>query len=542
MTTPDVIIVGAGSAGCALAERLSRDESCQVLILEAGPRDDHIFIRMPAGVAKAIGSPRFNWHFETVPQIHMNNRRLSTPRGKVLGGSSSINALVYIRGNAWDYDNWASLGCPGWGYADVLPYFREVEDNALGAGPYHGAGGPLTVSNPESDNPAFAAFIQAGVEMGHPFNPDFNGETQAGFGPFQLNIRDGRRWSAADAFLKPALERPNLSLRTDAQVLGLATQGTQVTGVRIKGAGGSETLHAGTTILCAGAIGTPHLLMLSGIGPADALRSQGIDIVADRAEVGQNLQDHLEVKVKHRMTEPLSLWSHAKFPNYLWTGAQYLFTGTGVGRQQGLEAGGFVSLDPDAPACDTQLHFINALAFDGATADDRGHGFAIDSTQTRPESRGSVTLASADPFKPPLIDPNYLAEEKDRVQMREGLKFMRELCRQPAMARISGQELRPGPQNVSDADLDDVVRDTADSIYHVSGTARMGKDAEAVVDAQTMRVNGVEDLYVADASVMPQLISGNTNAASIMIGCKAADLIRINLTGNAQVPDTAATI
>ncbi|MEM9843473.1 MAG: choline dehydrogenase [Pseudomonadota bacterium] len=529
MSAPDVIIVGAGSAGCAMAERLSRDETCQVLLLEAGPRDDHIFIRMPAGVAKAIGSPRFNWHFETVPQAHMNGRRLSTPRGKVLGGSSSINALVYIRGNAWDYDNWAALGCPGWGYSDVLPYFREVEDNALGEGPYHGANGPLTVSNPESDNPAFAAFIQAGIELGHPFNPDFNGETQAGFGPFQLNIRNGRRWSAADAFLKPALSRPNLSVRTDAQVLGLATEGTKVTGVRVAGASGVETLTAGATILCAGAIGTPHLLLLSGIGPADALRHHGIDIVADRSQVGQNLQDHLEVKVKHRMTEPLSLWSHAKFPNNLLTGARYVVTGTGVGRQQGLEAGAFLSLDPDAPACDTQLHFINALAFDGATPDDRGHGFAIDTTQTRPESRGSVTLASSDPGQPPLIDPNYLAEEKDRTMMREGLKLLRDLCRQPALARISGDELRPGPGRVTDADLDAVVRDTADSIYHVSGTARMGTDDAAVVDSRTMGVNGLDGLYVADASVMPQLVSGNTNAASIMIGTKAADLVRENL-------------
>ncbi|MEM6482124.1 MAG: GMC family oxidoreductase N-terminal domain-containing protein, partial [Pseudomonadota bacterium] len=388
MNPADVIIVGAGSAGCVLAEKLSRDRTCQVLVLEAGPRDDHIFIRMPAGVAKAIGSSRFNWHFETIPQPHMNNRRLSTPRGKVLGGSSSINALVYIRGSAWDYDNWATMGCPGWSYADVLPCFREVEDNALGAGQYHGADGPLTVSNPESGNPAFAAFIEAGVQMGHPLNPDLNGETQAGFGPFQLNIRDGRRWSAADAFLKPALKRPNLSVRTDALVLGLTTSGKQVTGVRVMGPNGVETLSAGATILAAGAIGTPHLLMLSGIGPADHLGAHGIEVVADRSQVGQNLQDHLEAKVKHRMTKPFSLWSHAKFPNYLWTGAQYVFTGKGVGRQQGLEAGAFISLDPEAPACDTQLHFINALAFDGATAEDRGHGFAIDTTQVRPESRG----------------------------------------------------------------------------------------------------------------------------------------------------------
>ncbi|MEM7076227.1 MAG: choline dehydrogenase [Pseudomonadota bacterium] len=529
MTSADIIIVGAGSAGCALAERLSRDDSCRVLLLEAGPSDNSIFIRMPAGVAKAIGSPRFNWHFETVPQRHMNGRRLSTPRGKTLGGSSSINALVYVRGNAWDYDNWVAMGCQGWGYKDVLPYFRDVEDNAFGSGPYHGSGGPLTVSNPESANPAFDAFIEAGRELGYPFNPDFNGETQLGFGPYQLNIRDGRRWSAADAFLKPSLSRPNLSLRTDAQVVGLDVAGTTVKGVRIASASGSETLHAGATILAAGAIGTPHLLLLSGIGPAEHLRTLGIPVVSDRRDVGRNLQDHLEVKVKHRMTEPLSLWSYMKFPNDLWTGAQYMIAGTGVGRQQGLEAGAFFSLEHDAPACDTQLHFINALAFDGATADDRGHGFAIDTTQTRPESRGTLTLASTDPGQPPLIDPNYLAEEKDRTMMREGLKVLRDLCRQPALARIAGTELRPGPELVSDPDLDEVVRNTADSIYHVAGTARMGTDPNAVVDARTMRVNGVDGLFAADASVMPRLISGNTNAASIMIGSKGADLIKDDL-------------
>ncbi|MEM8538356.1 MAG: choline dehydrogenase [Pseudomonadota bacterium] len=526
----DIIIVGAGSAGCVLAEKLSRDSQCKVLVLEAGPRDNHIFIRMPAGVAKAIGSPRFNWMFETVPQKHMKGRKLATPRGKTLGGSSSINALVYVRGNAWDYDNWASLGCSGWSYKDVLPYFREVEDNELGEGPYHGGSGPLKVSNPESGNPAFEAFLEAGAELGYPRNPDLNGETQEGFGPFQLNIRNGRRWSAADAFLKPSLGRPNLEVRTDAQVLGITFQGTRATGVRISGEEGIETLTATTVILAAGSIGTPHLLMLSGVGPADHLRQHGICVVADRAQVGQNLHDHLEVKVKHRMAKPYSMWTHARFPNYLLTGAQYLLTGQGAGRQQALEAGAFLRLDPDAPAPDTQLHFINALAFDGASAEDRGHGFAIDTTQTRPLSRGQLTLGSSDPAKAPLIDPNYLAEPKDVEMMREGLKLLRELCRQPAMANLCGLELRPGPKVQSDAEFDAVVRATADSIYHPVGTARMGTDSGAVVNAETMAVQATEGLYVADASVMPQIVSGNTNAPSIMIGAKAADLIAACIT------------
>lgn len=529
MSSPDLIIVGAGSAGCVLAERLSRDEGRNVLLLEAGPKDDHLFIRMPAGVAKAIGSKRFNWHFETTPQKHMDGRKLSTPRGKTLGGSSSINALVYIRGNAWDYDNWAAMGCPGWAYDDVLPYFREVEANAHGAGAYHGGDGPLKVSHPESGNAAFEAFVQAGLELGYPANNDFNGESQVGFGPFQLNIADGRRWSAADAFLKPALSRKNLSVETEARVIGLVTDGARVTGVEVSKDGKREVISVKDVVLAAGSIGSPHLMMLSGIGPADHLKETGVSVAADVPGVGENLHDHLEVKVKHRMTEPLSLWSHAKFPNYLWTGLKYVVAGAGVGRQQGLEAGAFFSLEPDAPACDTQLHFINALAFDGATADDRGHGYAIDVTQTRPESRGRLTLASSDPAKAPNIDPNYLAEEKDRAMLRDGLKMLRELCQQPSLAKISGVELKPGKDITSDADLDAYVRATADSIYHPVGTARMGTDDAAVVDATTMGVRGVDNLYVADSSVMPQVVSGNTNAASIMIGTKGADLIAAEL-------------
>ncbi len=526
-TSFDTVIVGAGSAGCVLAARLSEDPSRRVLLLEAGPPDDSILIRMPAAVAKAIASPRFNWHYRTEPQAHMDGRRIYWPRGRVLGGSSSINALVLVRGHPSDYDRWHEAGCPGWGWSDVLPFFRQMETSTRGASPLRGADGPLPVSEPESGNPIFSAFIAAGHAAGYPLTDDFSGESGEGFGLFDLNIKDGERWSAARAYLGPARCRPNLKIRANTFVTGLRFDGARCTGVRCAHGGrGEETISAGEVILSCGSVNTPQLLMLSGIGPAEHLRAHGIAVVADQGEIGRNLQDHLEVKVKHRCPLPVTLWRHAKFPNYLWTGLQYLALRRGVGRQQGLEAGAFIRIDPGSSAPDTQLHFINALAFDGATAADRGHGFAIDTTQLYPEARGAIRLRSADPADHPLIDPNYLATDRDRRMMREGLKVLREICRQQALAPYMGEELRPGPGCVSDDDLDRLVRQTADSIYHPVGTARMGTDAGAVVDPMTMRVNGISGLRVVDASIMPTLVGGNTNGPVIMIAERAAALIQ----------------
>ncbi len=508
--TWDVIIVGAGSAGCAAAERLSRDPACKVLLVEAGPKGRHPFVQMPAGVAKAIAHPRFNWHYETVPQRHMNGRKLYVPRGKVLGGSSGINAMVWVTGHASDYDWWAANGAPGWGWDDIKPTLDEVTRIMAPARPQGG--------------PAYQGFIDAGAEAGYPVRDCVDGQAE-GFGLFRVNILNGKRRSAAAAYLGLANDRPNLTLRTGAQITGLQMQGTRATGIRLA----DKVLSAGHVVLCAGAIGTPHLLMLSGIGPADHLTHHGIPVAADLPGVGENLHDHLEVKVKHRMTRPLSLWDHAKFPNNLATGARWLLTRQGVGTQQGLEAGAFLRLD-DAPGPpDTQLHFINALAFDGATADDRGHGFAIDVTQLQPQSRGTLRLASADPTAKPLIDPNYLAEQTDRTLLRQGLELLRELCRQPALAAFAGEELRPGPTARTAADLDAVVRATADSIYHPVGTARMGIDAMSVTDPATMAVHGTQNLSIADASVMPRIISGNTNAPAILIGAFGAGRIAATL-------------
>jgi choline dehydrogenase len=525
----DAIVVGAGSAGCVIAARLSEDPARRVLLLEAGGNDRSILIRMPAGVAKAIASPKYNWHYRTEPQAHLDGRRIYWPRGRVLGGSSSINAMVMVRGHPSDYDGWRDAGCPGWGYDDVLPYFRKMETNARGPNAWRGGDGPMHIADPESGSPIYAAFIEAGRQAGYPVCEDFNGQGCEGFGPFQLNIKDGVRWSAARAYLDPALARPNLTVRTGTFVTGLDFDGTRCTAVRVAGARGIETISAAEVILCGGSINTPQLLMLSGVGPADHLRSHGIHVVADRVAVGSNLQDHLEVKVKHRSLLPVTMWNHAKFPNYLWAGLQYLVLRRGAGRGQGLEAGAFVRLDTGAASPDTQLHFINALAFDGATAADRGHGFAIDTTQLRPQSRGSIKLRSDDPAEHPIIDPNYLATDTDRRMMREGLKLLREICAQPALAPYVGEELRPGRSVTGDAQLDALVRATADSIYHPVGTCRMGTDADAVVDPLSMRVYGTTGLRVADASIMPTLVAGNTNGPALMIGERAAALIAASI-------------
>jgi choline dehydrogenase len=521
----DYIIVGAGSAGCVLANRLSEDPGTSVLLLEAGPTDWHPFVHMPAGLAKLVGDKGVNWDYSTEPEAQLEGRRLWWPRGKVLGGSSSINAMCYIRGHRLDYDEWDELGATGWTWDNVLPYFRRSEGNSRGQSRLHNDKGPLGVSDPRHTNPLSAVFVEAAGQAGHELTDDFNGDYQDGFGWYQTTTRNGARSSAAEAYLKPVRKRRNLKVITGALAARVLFEGERASGVEYRLRG--KTLKAQArreVLLCGGALNSPQLLMLSGIGPAEELRAHGIEVRVDAPGVGANLQDHLDVCTMQRCTQKITYDK----TNDVAVALQYYLFKSGPGTSNIAEAGGFVrsKFAQDARP-DVQFHFVPAQLDDHGRHQLPGYGYTVHACYLRPRSRGRLRLASADPADKIRIEANYLADADghDRRMMLECVRLSREIFAQPAFAPYRGEELFPGDAVRDEAGLMDFIEHKAESIYHPVGTCRMGSDAEAVVDPQ-LRVRGVKGLRVVDASVMPKLIGGNTNAPTMMIAERAADLIR----------------
>lgn len=521
----DYVIIGAGSAGCALAYRLV-NAGKRVDIIEFGGSDIGPFIQMPAALSYPMNMSRYDWGFSSEPEPHLGNRRLVTPRGKVIGGSSSINGMVFVRGHARDYDFWAESGAHGWSYADVLPYFIRMETSHGAVSDYRGTEGPLHVTRGQRKNPLFNAFIRAGREAGYPVTDDYNGAQQEGFGAMEATIWEGRRWSAANAYLRPALKTGLLRLRR-----GLATRivfdGKRATGVEIKNARGVEVIPAGQeVIVSASSINTPKLLMLSGIGPAEHLQAHGITPLADRPGVGSNLQDHLEIYMQYTATQPVTLYKHWNLWGKGSIGAQWMATGQGLGASNQFESCGFIRSAPGVDYPDIQYHFIPiAVRYDGKAAAE-GHGFQAHVGPMRSKSRGTVRLKSADAAESPEIRFNYMSQESDWAEFRACVRLTREIFDQAAFADYKGYEIQPGQNVNSDAEIDAFIREHAESAFHPCGTARMGaaSDPMAVVDPE-LRVIGVEGLRVADSSIFPRITNGNLNAPSIMTGEKAADHI-----------------
>jgi choline dehydrogenase len=521
----DYIIVGSGSAGSVLANRLSAEPDAKVLLLEAGGSDASLFVRMPAGIAK-LDTPRFNWLYETAPQPAMDGRRMYWPRGRILGGSSSINAMIYIRGQAADYDHWHKVGNAGWGYADVLPYFKKAERNERLHDDFHGGDGPLNVAERPYTNPLSHAFVAAAQQAGVPLNADFNGATQLGCGLFQVTQKGGARWSAASAYLHPASARGNLTIITKAQAMRVLIEHGRAVGVEYVRGGKPHTVRAEREVLlAAGAINSPQLLLLSGIGPADELRANGAPVVFDLPGVGKNLQDHINVNIVRRAEKPITLDGKDRGLAALAVALQWLLRRTGPGTSNVAEAGAFVVSRLGAPTPDIQYHFIPAQVVNHARTRLDGHGVTLHACCLRPQSRGEIRLGSADPLAPPVMDPRYLGSDYDLKVLIEGIRHGREILAAPALASWLGEERLPGAACQSNAAIEAFIRATAETEYHPVGTCKMGTDAMAVVDDR-LRVRGIERLRVIDASIMPTIVSGNTNAPVIMIAEKGADMVR----------------
>ncbi|WP_286716152.1 choline dehydrogenase [Thalassolituus sp. UBA2009] len=536
----DYIIVGAGSAGCVLANRLSEDPQVSVLLLETGGSDKSIFIQMPTALSIPMNTKKYAWQFETEPEPYLNNRRMHCPRGKVLGGSSSINGMVYVRGHARDFDEWEEAGATEWDYAHCLPYFKKAETWAFGGDEYRGDSGPLGVNNGNNmQNPLYGAFIKAGQQAGYDFTADYNGKQQEGFGPMHMTVKNGLRWSTANAYLRPAMKRNNLTVITHALVhkvlLDKQPDALRATGVRYERKGKIENLRARKeVILSAGSVGSPHILQLSGIGPREVLEKAGIEVNHHLPGVGENLQDHLEFYFQFKCKQPITLNSKLGLWSKFLIGSRWLFTRKGLGATNHFESCGFIRSKAGVEWPDLQYHFLPAaMRYDGRTAFD-GHGFQVHIGHNKPKSRGYIRAVSADPHSAPRILFNYLQHEDDREGFRDCVKLTREIIGQPAFDAYRDGEIQPGEQVQTDEQIDEFVRSNVESAYHPSCSCKMGTDELAVVDPEA-RVHGVQGLRVVDSSVFPTIPNGNLNAPTIMVAERAADFIRSSLTGRSQI-------
>lgn len=523
----DYIIIGAGSAGCVLANRLSEDHDTSVLLLEYGGSDNSIYIQMPTALSIPMNMTKFNWFYETEPEPYLDNRRLHCPRGKVLGGSSSINGMVYVRGHAMDYNEWQAQGARGWDYRHCLPYFKKADDWAFGNDMYRSQHGPLSVNNGNNmQNPLYRAFIEAGIQAGYMQTSDYNGYQQEGFGPMHMTVKDGVRWSAANAYLKPALHRSNLKVITGALTQRILFEGKKAVGVEWLHGDQLQSVNANReVILSAGPIASPHLLQLSGIGPGRVLKQAGIELLHDLPGVGENLQDHLEFYFQFRCKQPITLNARLNLWSKFLIGSRWFFTKQGLGATNHFESCAFIRSKAGIEWPDIQYHFLpGAMRYDGNAAFD-GHGFQVHVGHNKPKSRGTVRAKTRQVLDKPEIRFNYLQHHHDIECFRACVRLTREIMAQKAMDLYRGSEIQPGEAVQSDEDIDAFVRRVAESAYHPACTCRMGEDALAVVDSET-RVRGTEALRVVDSSIFPTIPNGNLNSPTIMLAERAADIIK----------------